>query len=701
MLLSIGMIVKNEEKYLRRCLEAIMPILRQIDSELIIADTGSTDNTERIAKEFTNNVFFFEWCNDFSAARNAVLNRSKGKWIMSIDADEIIQDASDLIRFFESGEFKEYKTATYKIRNYKNSDLKDYSDYEAFRLSQRVDDLQYKNVIHEVLTPHLSPTKRLQVIADHYGYINDDDIKFIADKTQRNLKLLLPLLTKDPNCKNYFDVYRSYDLAGDYKEALEYCKKGYVLAKKQKNVLLPLIWSDMAHLYNRLENYTEAIKVIEEYFHDQKGTEGIDLEMLYVKANSYYKLHDYIGAISSYKSYLCLYNEYVKTNAINAEKLLYPLRYANNQSMYTAVYNLVESLIFERNFDEAEQYINLIDIHDFYSDIQQLLMRLLQELSLMTKRRDFSRLQLLYAQCQENKNVLKLLQDLTEEFYKEESNRALIIEALVSVQIESEYFNLIKLRYSHFNKTLTSDMVVSFILEVNNWIPSFADIIYFSILLKTPLKTLSTKLTIDQIDPILFNSAYLSFVDLPQVIYRLSEDKSLYEQGYPQQWLSTLYFWAILSGQLEDSHTVRLFYSFSSTFHNYLLSFYSENVLIENDVSCVAEELKLGFHCYLALNSTTYTSQAEHLKAAVRLCPQLNDAAMLLINEWKRKQDESEKTSEFERYATQIKMNIKSLIKKGNFDEAYNILKSYEQICPNDTEVIFLMEELKKPKISN
>ena len=50
MLLSIGMIVKNEEKFLDRCLAAIKPILDNIDSELIIADTGSTDNTVEIAQ---------------------------------------------------------------------------------------------------------------------------------------------------------------------------------------------------------------------------------------------------------------------------------------------------------------------------------------------------------------------------------------------------------------------------------------------------------------------------------------------------------------------------------------------------------------------------------------------------------------------------------------------------------------------------
>lgn len=57
MILSIGMIVKNEEKYLEQCLTAMKPLLEEVESELIIADTGSTDNTVEIARKFTDNVY--------------------------------------------------------------------------------------------------------------------------------------------------------------------------------------------------------------------------------------------------------------------------------------------------------------------------------------------------------------------------------------------------------------------------------------------------------------------------------------------------------------------------------------------------------------------------------------------------------------------------------------------------------------------
>ncbi len=64
--ISICMIVKNEESVLERCLSTV----RGIADELIIVDTGSTDGTKEIARKFTEQVYDFVWCDDFSKARN-------------------------------------------------------------------------------------------------------------------------------------------------------------------------------------------------------------------------------------------------------------------------------------------------------------------------------------------------------------------------------------------------------------------------------------------------------------------------------------------------------------------------------------------------------------------------------------------------------------------------------------------------------
>jgi glycosyltransferase involved in cell wall biosynthesis/tetratricopeptide (TPR) repeat protein len=82
--LSVCLIVKNEEHFLVRCLASV----RDLASQIIVVDTGSTDRTIEIAKEHGAEVHHFVWCDDFSAARNAALEHATGDWVLALDADE-------------------------------------------------------------------------------------------------------------------------------------------------------------------------------------------------------------------------------------------------------------------------------------------------------------------------------------------------------------------------------------------------------------------------------------------------------------------------------------------------------------------------------------------------------------------------------------------------------------------------------------
>ena len=90
MKLSVSMIVKNESSCLQKCLESVKSA-----DEIVIVDTGSTDNTVEIAKKYTDKVYSgkdYLWRDDFAYSRNQSLSKCTGDWVLIIDADEKLED---------------------------------------------------------------------------------------------------------------------------------------------------------------------------------------------------------------------------------------------------------------------------------------------------------------------------------------------------------------------------------------------------------------------------------------------------------------------------------------------------------------------------------------------------------------------------------------------------------------------------------
>jgi glycosyltransferase involved in cell wall biosynthesis len=83
-MLSVSMIVKNEEKNLPRCLNS----LKGLFAEIIIVDTGSTDKTIEIAKNHGAKIYHHPWEDNFAKHRNQSFGYATKDWILQIDADE-------------------------------------------------------------------------------------------------------------------------------------------------------------------------------------------------------------------------------------------------------------------------------------------------------------------------------------------------------------------------------------------------------------------------------------------------------------------------------------------------------------------------------------------------------------------------------------------------------------------------------------
>ena len=188
--LTIGILVSNNITTIRKCMESLQPILKAIRSELIIVDTvglEKSDGSLAVAEEYADEVFYFEWCNDFAAARNVCMEHANGEWFLYVDDDEWFDDVQEIIDFFESGESNQYGQGLYYIRNY----LADgsYSTGLVARLIHRTENTRFVGKVHEAYNEIYLPKKLFSVYANHSGYVYKNEQER-AKKQERNICIL-------------------------------------------------------------------------------------------------------------------------------------------------------------------------------------------------------------------------------------------------------------------------------------------------------------------------------------------------------------------------------------------------------------------------------------------------------------------------------------------------------------------------------
>ena len=295
MLLSIGLIVKNEEKYLERCLQALQPIRDALECELIIADTGSTDRSVEIAKKYADQFIEIEWRDDFAWARNQGLALASGEWFLYIDADEIFVETSQLINFFKMGEYKRYGSASLVYRNIIGGDVNKYYLMNIVRLCRLEEGVDFKNSIHEKLLPEMQPQKALTSYVNHWGYDFTDDPAMKIRKFERNLKPLLKEYEKHPeSLALHMYIAREYLNQKMDDEAKFYLDEGLKFAKKNKHdILYHVLEADLMIYYSVTKQYEKGIAHIEEYLAQEGGKYVNTMEIYTRKAYNLAELERY------------------------------------------------------------------------------------------------------------------------------------------------------------------------------------------------------------------------------------------------------------------------------------------------------------------------------------------------------------------------------------------------------------------------
>lgn len=217
--LSVCLIVRDGASDLVRSL----PSFAGVGDELIIVDTGSEDETKSVARRFTDRIYDFSWCDDFSAAKNEALRHATGDWVFFPDADEKLIGGREMLRRVVQEAAAEGVDVLSLFRHEVDEAGKPLSIpvNPAVRLFCRLPGLCYRDPVHEVLAcpgkllrEKNVPEKQLYLL--HWGY----DSERLAEKRARNIAILEKAERMGLE-KSYLHYYLTalYADAGRYEDA--------------------------------------------------------------------------------------------------------------------------------------------------------------------------------------------------------------------------------------------------------------------------------------------------------------------------------------------------------------------------------------------------------------------------------------------------------------------------------------------------
>lgn len=245
MRLSVCIITKNEQQNIERCLKSLQPY----GMEVVVVDTGSTDDTKKVAAQYTENIYDFAWCDDFAAAKNFAISKANNPYVLMLDSDEYIEvfDAAVLDQQLQENP---QKVGRIRCHNIFLRDGVMSGNWEWLNRVFAKDMFHYLGRIHEQVVAVNGAeyeTYLTSVEIGHTGYDLSEEAR--RQKTLRNITLLereLECLLEERRVESVQEDYekqsvpdednpipyivyqlgKSYYMEGDYVRACEYFSQG-------------------------------------------------------------------------------------------------------------------------------------------------------------------------------------------------------------------------------------------------------------------------------------------------------------------------------------------------------------------------------------------------------------------------------------------------------------------------------------------
>ncbi len=217
--ISVVYIVKNERDYIIKSLLSILDLA----DEIIIVDTGSEDNTLDLIKKMCDKkikIFTFNWCDDFSKARNFANAKATCDWIMILDADEIVRK-NDNLKFYLTylRIFDDFENTAFNFKVIRDEEV-----YKTSKLIRNTNTLTYKGRVHETFFSLNNSVSYANLNVEVLGIRRGSQ-----KKTNYYNKLLLKTIIDFPKEGRWYYLYLRDNIENmNYNKMLKFVKKLYL-----------------------------------------------------------------------------------------------------------------------------------------------------------------------------------------------------------------------------------------------------------------------------------------------------------------------------------------------------------------------------------------------------------------------------------------------------------------------------------------
>lgn len=690
--LTIGMIVKNGENTLDRCLSSLMPLLHAIPSELIVTDTGSTDASVEIAKKYTNRIQHFEWCGDFSAARNAALKVARGEWFMFIDADEWFEDITEIINFFQSGEYSRYGCASYIVRDYSDLNGNSHSDFHAARLFHCYPGIKFEGIVHEGIA-HLNPVKIFDCFVHHYGYCYANREKKLK-KSKRNTGLLEKELKINPNnLKAYYQLTNQYMVNKEIDKAIEICERGLELLKKHPNRIWKLsLQNSLLKIYLLKKDSQKILDVLEEFHLEREKPEIFFLDYYYNAQAAAFSLEKYSQAVQMGKSYLSVYKEYHE-GKLDTEVLIYgDFQHIEKKDQNDVLFLQGKSYILLDNRENALSCLDSLDISliNGSSNIYSL------SLFLSSHFHDWSICAGFYrrvVKLQDKEKMKNWTEYLEKYFHQYPEDLPAAMEELSQIKDGSSYILLCRLRCAENknDRETARQYLNQLIKRADEWNSSLSDALYYAIREQADLQPAVEKLPGDELAACISIMAR-DHADLVNLI-------PAYFQSHSLSGVRGL-FWTVslkeaavlLFGREKQAKKKDLLFieNFARQLSQYVHTIYREEIL-EQNLSNLPNVHRFGYYMGEAFAAEGRCDSVEYLaglRKALDSYPIMKEPIRKLMEQLKQEEKQEEKKKdEFSTLARQAKRQIEQMLAEGQKVQAMGVIEQLDKLLPGDKEI--------------